>query len=71
MSDYLQEGDMLICDGTQWSLFVRYEDSRVLMYGGDNTYPESWDALITLFVMPFRFAWIVALNECFYQAHLS
>ncbi|MDI6605076.1 MAG: ADP-ribosylglycohydrolase family protein [Thermoanaerobacteraceae bacterium] len=48
-SEYPQEGDMIICDGTQWSLFVRYEGSRGLMYGGDNTYPENWEALLALF----------------------
>lgn len=50
-SEYLQEGDMLICDGTQWSLFVRYGGSRGIMYSGDNTYPESWNALLALFGM--------------------
>jgi hypothetical protein len=48
-SEYPQEGDMLICYGTQWSLFVRYEGFSRLMYGGDNTYPENWEALLTLF----------------------
>lgn len=48
-SDYQQEGVNIICDGTQWSLFVRYEGTRGVMYGGDNTYPESWDNLLSLF----------------------
>ena len=48
-SSYPQEGDMQICDGTQWSLAVRHEGSRGMFFSGDNTYPESWDALLALF----------------------
>lgn len=47
--EYPQDSDMIICDGTQWSMYVRHEGSRGLIYGGDNTYPESWDALLALF----------------------
>jgi len=48
-SEYTQDRDMIICDGTQWSLFVRHEGTRGLMYNGDNTYPGNWDALLTFF----------------------
>lgn len=48
-SAYPQEADNLICDGTQWSLFVRHEGSRGIMFGGDNTYPENWNVLLNLF----------------------
>ena len=47
--DYPQEGENIICDGTQWSLFVRYDVARGVIYSGDNTYPENWDALLALF----------------------
>ncbi len=48
-SSYPQDFDMIVCDGTQWSLFVRYEDSCGKIYNGDNNYPESWDGLLAFF----------------------
>lgn len=46
---YPQEGEDLICDGTQWSLDVRYENGFWMIYHGDNNFPESWFGLLTLF----------------------
>lgn len=46
--DYPQEREIRILDGTQWSLLVRYEGCHSLIYGGDNTYPESWNELLEL-----------------------
>lgn len=45
---YPQEDDNLICDGTQWSLDVRYEDGFWIAYQGDNRYPEHWFGLLDL-----------------------
>jgi ADP-ribosylglycohydrolase len=45
---YPQQGELRICDGTQWSLFVRYAGSRGKIYSGDNTYPETWAVLLEL-----------------------
>lgn len=49
LTDYLQEGELRICDGEQWSLTVKYDDSTQLVIGGDNTYPENWKALLEFF----------------------
>lgn len=46
---YPQEGENLICDGTQWALHVRYEDSFWIAYHGDNQFPENWFELLDLF----------------------
>ena len=48
---YPQEGPEvdMIPDGTQWSLFVRYEGFHGVMYGGDNTFPENWGAFLDFF----------------------
>ena len=37
---YPQEGEDLICDGTQWSLDVRYENGFWMTYHGDNSFPR-------------------------------
>lgn len=50
-TEYSQEGNMMILDGTQWSLFVRYEGSRGILYTGDNTYPANWNELLALFAI--------------------
>ncbi|OPX92508.1 MAG: ADP-ribosyl-(dinitrogen reductase) glycohydrolase [Pelotomaculum sp. PtaB.Bin104] len=49
LSDYPQEGEMLVCDGEQWSLTVKYDDGTELNIGGDNTYPEKWNDLLDFF----------------------
>ena len=49
LSSYPQEGEMLICDGEQWELAVTYDDGTVIRSGGDNTYPENWNALLEVF----------------------
>jgi ADP-ribosyl-[dinitrogen reductase] hydrolase len=46
---YPQEGDNIICDGTQWSLDVCYEKGFWVTYHGDNRYPENWFELLKLF----------------------
>ncbi|MGB4587815.1 MAG: ADP-ribosylglycohydrolase family protein [Clostridiaceae bacterium] len=47
--EYPQDPHLMICDGTQWSLFVRNEGSLGLIYGGDNHYPENFQALLAFF----------------------
>ena len=49
LSSYPQEGEMGICDGEQWNLTVSYDDGTVFGSGGDNTYPENWNALLEVF----------------------
>ncbi len=49
LSSYPQEGEMQICDGEQWNLNITYDDGTVISSGGDNTYPENWNALLELF----------------------
>jgi hypothetical protein len=46
---HVWQGENLICDGTQWSLDVRYEDGFWISYHGDNSFPENWVGLLNLF----------------------
>lgn len=49
LSSYPQEGEMRICDGEQWNLSITYNDGTIISSGGDNTYPENWNALLEFF----------------------
>ncbi|MGI6730317.1 MAG: ADP-ribosylglycohydrolase family protein [Anaerovoracaceae bacterium] len=49
LPSYPQEGEMLVCDGEQWSLIVKYNDGTTLDISGDNTYPENWNVLLEFF----------------------
>lgn len=49
LPSYPQEGEMLILDGEQWSLLVKYDNGTTLDISGDNTYPGNWNALLKFF----------------------
>lgn len=49
LADYQQEGELRVCDGEQWNMIIKYDDGTQLKIGGDNTYPEKWNALLEFF----------------------
>lgn len=43
------EGDLMILDGTQWSLTITQPDGIVRTHSGSNAYPRKWRAVTKLF----------------------
>ncbi len=41
--------DPNVLDGTHWSLLVKYNNQRCMVWSGSNAYPENWDDLLTFF----------------------
>ena len=49
LASYPQEGEWYVMEGGQWNVSVTYDDGTVLKSRGDNTYPENWDILLSVF----------------------
>jgi hypothetical protein len=47
--DYPQIGELRVCDGTQWTLYVQYDGLRAKVYSGDNNYPVNWNLVLEIF----------------------
>jgi len=41
--------DVVILDGTEWSLKITYNNGQSGEFSGDNAYPSKWDDLIEIF----------------------
>ncbi|MDL5376540.1 hypothetical protein ACNOIU_03940 [Exiguobacterium mexicanum] len=48
-STFEVEGDLIILDGTQWSLMITQPDGTVRTHSGSNAYPRKWKAVTKLF----------------------
>lgn len=43
------EGDLMILDGTQWSLTITEQNGTMRTHSGSNAYPRKWKAVTKLF----------------------
>ncbi|TCI46071.1 hypothetical protein EVJ27_06150 [Exiguobacterium sp. SH3S2] len=48
-STFEVEGDLMILDGTQWSMTITEPDGNTRTHSGSNAYPRKWRAVTTLF----------------------